>query len=395
MRVLMVHNRYLLRGGEDESTDAEAALLETGGVEVDRLILDNKHIDGSRPLRNGLRTIWSGPTYANVRERIGFVQPDIVHIQNFFPLVSPSAHWAAQAEGIPVVQALRNYRLYCLNGWVFRDGQGCELCHGKLPWRGVVHACYRDSRLGSSAVAAMLIAHRVARTWHTKVDLFIAPSEHARRKLAGSVPVDRVAIKPNFVPDRGMGTGRGGFALFAGRLSPEKGVATLLRAWRDGAGQLPELRIAGDGPLARTVAEAATQVPGVTYLGRKSLDEVLDLMAEAGVLVYPSEWPETFGRSVVEALSVGTPVLCSTGGAHSELVSDGIDGALFAPGDADGLRAAVTQLMADRQRHGAMREAARRTYLGAYTPARNLEALLRLYTRAREEHARRAQPSHR
>jgi glycosyltransferase involved in cell wall biosynthesis len=118
-------------------------------------------------------------------------------------------------------------------------------------------------------------------------------------------------------------------------------------------------------------------------------------MAEAGLLVYPSEWPETFGRSVVEALSVGTPVLCSTGGAHSELVTGGIDGALFAPGDADGLRAAVMQLTRERNRYGAMREAARRTYLGAYTPARNLEALLRLYTRAREEHARRTQPSHR
>ena len=392
----MIHNRYLLRGGEDELADAEAALLETGGIEVDRLILDNKHIDGSKPLRNGLRTIWSGPTYAIVRKRIAFVRPDIVHIQNFFPLVSPSAHWAAQAEGIPVVQALRNYRLYCLNGWVFRDGQACELCHGKLPWRGVAHACYRDSRLGSSAVAAMLIAHRVARTWHRKVDLFIAPSEHARRKLAGSVPLDRVAVKPNFVPDRGIGyRPRWLRALRRPAVAGEgrrDAAAGMVRRGGAAARAQDRRRRAARPRRSRRPRPRCRVSP---YLGRKSLHEVLDLMAEAGLLVYPSEWPETFGRSVVEALSVGTPVLCSKGGAHSELVTDGVDGALFAPGDAAGLRAAVIQLTADRHRYMAMREAARRTYLGAYTPARNLEALLRLYTRAREEHARRAQPSHR
>ena len=181
-----------------------------------------------------------------------------------FRSISPAAHHAAKAEGVPLVQSVRNYRLICPAATLFRDGGVCEDCLGRTaPWPGVLHGCYRESRSASAAVAAMIVAHRMLRTWQRKVDAFVALSRFARDKLIeGGLPADRIAIKPNFVDDEpGQGRGPGDYALYVGRLAPEKGLMTLLQAWQRLERPFP-LKIVGTGPIASLVEGEPPHRPG-------------------------------------------------------------------------------------------------------------------------------------
>jgi glycosyltransferase involved in cell wall biosynthesis len=263
MRVLMVHCRYQIRGGEDECFEAEQRLLRAAGVEVEVYEDDNRRIDELGGLRTALDTVWSQRSYAAIRERLRQKPCDLVHVHNFFPLISPAVYHAAQAEGCAVVQTLHNYRLSCPSGIFYRDGQVCEDCLGKpVAWPAVVHGCYRGSRAGSAAIATMLAGHRLLGTFARQVDLYVALNEFMRRKaIAGGLAPERVVIKPNFVdPDPGIGDGEGGFALFVARLNPEKGVPQLLAAWQRLGARIP-LKIVGDGPLTPMVQEAAASTP--------------------------------------------------------------------------------------------------------------------------------------
>lgn len=264
MRILMAHCRYQIRGGEDECYEAEQRLLRAAGVEVDTYEDDNRRIEQLGPLRAACDTVWSTSAYRAIRARLHEKHYDIVHVHNFFPLISPAVYYAAQAEGCSVVQTLHNYRLSCPAAIFYRDGRVCEDCLGKaIPWPGVLHGCYRGSRAGTATIAAMLGVHRLLGTWQRKVDLYIALNEFMRRKaIAGGLPAERIVVKPNFVgSDPGAGEGQGGFALFTARLNPEKGVAELLAAWRRLGRRIP-LKIMGDGPLTEMVKEAAATTPG-------------------------------------------------------------------------------------------------------------------------------------
>jgi glycosyltransferase involved in cell wall biosynthesis len=285
-----------------------------------------------------------------------------------------------------VIQTLHNYRLLCPSAIFFRDGHACENCLGKLiPWPGVLHRCYRDSRAATGAVAAMLVVHRLLRTWERTVDIFIALTEFARQKfIQGGLPADRVVVKPNFVyPDPGPGAHDGGYALFAGRLSPEKGVRTLLAAWERLGPGIP-LKIAGDGPLAREVARACERHPQIEWLGAQPLERVYALMGAAALVIAPSEWYETFGRVVVEAYAKGTPVIASDLGALAELVEDGRTGLRFRPGNPEDLAAKVAWAWRHPRELAAMGREARREYELKYTAERNYELLMEIYRLAIE-----------
>lgn len=386
MKVLLCHNHYQQPGGEDESFAAEAWLLEARGHQVLRFTVHNREIDEMGRLDVARRTIWNDRTHGELTTIIARERPDIMHCTNTFPLISPAAYYAARAGGVPVVQSLRNYRMLCLNAFFLRDGRVCEDCLGKsTAWPGVAHACYRGSRAGSAVVATMLATHRLAGTWRSAVDQYFAVSQFTRDKFVeAGWPADRLMVKPNFVhPDPGAGPGSGSYAVFVGRLSPEKGIETLLDAWRGLEGTVP-LKIVGDGPLADRVQAAAAGDHSIQWLGRRPTAEVLSIVGDASLLVMPSIWYETFGRTIIEAFAKGTPVVASRLGAMSELVADGRTGRLFEPGNASDLVEKVRSLVDDPQRLAGMRLAARVEYLAGYTADRNYDLLTDIYRRAQQ-----------
>jgi glycosyltransferase involved in cell wall biosynthesis len=383
MHILMVHNHYQLRGGEDESYQSEVRVLREAGHHVVAYTEHNDRVKVLGNVRTAIRTVWAAESYQRLRDILSTSKPDLLHVQNFFPLISPSVYYAARTVGLPVIQTLRNYRLVCPNALLFRDGQVCEECIGKtLTWPGVQHACYRHSRGATATVAAMIATHRLASTWTEMVDLYVALTDFARGKfIEGGLPAEKIVVKPNFVhPDPGEGEHGGGYALFVGRLSSEKGTSTLLKAWQRLGGSVP-LRIVGDGPLREQVQLAAETTPGVEYLGRRSVDEVYALMADARVLIVPSEWYETFGRVAVEAFAKGTPVIATNIGAIAELIDHGRTGLLFTPGSAESLIEAVEWAWLHTHELACMGQEARREYEAKYTASCNYRILMEIYER--------------
>ena len=387
MRILMLHNRYLFPGGEEQATTADVALLRKCGHEVELLEQDNREIERIGKMRTGLRTVWSGESYRQIRKKLEAERFDIVHVQNFFPLWSPSVYYAAAHAGVPVVQTLHNYRLMCVNSLFYRDNHVCTDCLGRVfPWPGIVHACYRDSRVGSATVASMIGIHRLLKTWKTKVQRYIAVSEFAREKyIAGGLSPEKLVVRPNFLDPAPLpGGGGGGYALYVGRLSPEKGIATMLRAWQSADDPLP-LKVVGDGPMAQEVIAAAQAGSAIEYLGFLGSDEVLKLMRSAEFLVFPSECYETMGRTIIEAFAVGTPVLTSALGERAVLVVRGETGLHFPAGDFVALRRQIEWCSQNLQQVRSMRKAARVVFERKFTGAKSVELLLEIYGSARSE----------
>lgn len=384
MRILMVHNSYLAPGGEDESTEAEELLLRSHGHEVDSFRESNRTIERNGALRTAARAIWSSSSYQRVQASLKQKKYDVMHVQNFFPLLSPSIYYAAKKEGVSVVQTLRNYRLLCPKANLFRDGKSCEDCVGKtIAWPSITHACYRGSRAGTVAVAAMLATHHFLRTWSREVDVFIALTEFSRRKfLEGGLPERKLIVKPNFVyPDVCAGGGAGKYFIFVGRLAPEKGIVTLLKAW-ELVSKNVVLKVVGDGPLEAQVKEAASRLHNVQWLGRRRKEEVYSLVSDAACLVFPSEWYEGMPRTIIESLAVGTPILAANIGAMNEMIRHNETGVLFKAGDSRELYLAARSLSEDTYLIRAMRRHARSDFEAKYTAERNLPLLLNVYEQA-------------
>jgi len=384
MNILVAHNFYKQAGGEDQCMAAEVAMLRAHGHQVTKYCISNDSIDAMGRLELASRTIWSGPAFCELRQLFRTHRPQIAHFHNTFPLISPAAYYAARAENVCVVQTLHNFRLCCVNALLFRDGEVCEDCLGKaIPWHGIVHKCYRGSRAASAATATMIAAHRVLGTWRHAVDVYIALSESSRRKFAdGGLPADKIVVKSNFAyPDPGPGAGRGGYAIYVGRLGAEKGLETLLKAWRHPEG-IPPLKIVGDGPMAAAVREAAAQNTAIQWLRGVSHETVYELIGEAAFLVLPSQCFENFPRVAIEAFARGTPVIASRLGAMAEIVDDGCTGLHFKPGDPEDLAAKVRDILADPLRLTGMRQAARQTFDQNFTADANHKVLMAIYERA-------------
>jgi len=374
MKILALHNRYLVSGGEDQSHIIEMSLLKEQGHQVDEYLVDNISIAKKSLLKISLDTIWSQDSYIKVKKLFVENRYDLVVVQNFFPLLSPSIHYAAKSEKVPVIQFLRNYRQFCLNGMALRDSRPCEVCLGRLiPWPGVYHACYRNSRMASLVVALMLIVHRILKTWHRKVDIFVVLTEFAKKmNVQAGLPKERIFIKPNFIyPDPGVGHGTGNYVLFVGRLSEEKGIHSLLEAWKI-LGDSVKLKIVGDGPLQKIVEDAICSNVAVEYLGRQSQGEIVDLMKNAMFLIFPSLCYEGMPRIILEAFAVGTPVLASEIGAAREMIDPGKTGQFFRVGDPLDLVKQVKYLISDVELRKKMRWRSRNEYEAKYTIEKNL-----------------------
>ncbi len=385
MKVLLVHNFYQQPGGEDQVFADEGNLLESKGHEVLRFTIHNDSINEMGAVALAARTVWNRDSARKLTDLLGSERPEVVHFHNTFPLVSPSAYYAARRSGAAVVQGIANYRLICPGSLLLREGRVCEDCIGKrLAWPGVKHACYRNNRRATGVIAGMLAFHRLIGTWTRAIDVYIALTRFMRGKLIeGGLPESKILVKGNFVrPDPGIGTGAGGHCLFVGRLSVEKGISSLLKAWDILGETAPALHILGDGPEADSVKAAAAANPRIRWMGRKPMAEVLEAMGNATLLMFPSEWYEGQPKVILESFAKGTPVLASRRGSMQELIEDGVNGMLFEPGNPEELAAKVRQMTADSTNLATLRSGARRTYEQKYTPETNYSELMNVYAHA-------------
>ena len=383
MNILVVHNRYHYRGGEDTVVDAEVALLRRHGHQVMLYTRDNRELASMTARDAAASVLWSRQTVNDMGRLKREFCPDLVHAHNTFPLISPSLYAAARRLAIPVVQTLHNFRLLCPQAMLLRNGAACEECIGHLPWRAVVHRCYRDSLSQSAITATMILLHRLRGTWRKEVERYIVLNQLCRDKFVeGGLPFDRMRIKPNFVhvneaPD--WRNRRGG--LFIGRLSAEKGLHTLAAA----LGQLPSVQIDvyGKGPLQSLVEGT----PGLRYRGFHESPVLQARLREAAYLVMPSTGVESFGLVAIEAFACGTPVIASRHGGMKEIVVQGKTGLLVPTGDPHALARAIAYAHSHPAQMLAMGRAAREAYLERYTPEINYEQMIRIYQEALASHA--------
>jgi glycosyltransferase involved in cell wall biosynthesis len=388
MRILLVHNFYREPGGEDVVFAHERKLLERNGHEVITYTRSNDEANNSSLLDrlHLLKTVVSAhDSKKEITQVIHDKRPDLAHIHNTFMMVSPSIYKACSDAQIPTVHTVHNYRMLCPATYLFRDGKVCEECITDGLLSGVRHGCYRESRVNTAAVAVMLKVHRVAGTWATKVNAFISLTEFAKQKLiANGLPAERIHVKSNFVDqDPGQRDGTGEYALFVGRLSPEKGVDTLLKAWALLKSPIP-LKIVGDGP-ERAQLEAQSQQLGntnVDFLGRLDQDQIKGVMKKSRFLVLPSLWYEGFPMVIAESFACGVPVLGSRLGAMQEVISDGHSGLHFTAGSADDLAQKAGWAWEHADEMVAMGRNARSEYEAKYRPEGNYAALMTIYQKA-------------
>jgi len=402
--VLAVHNRYRQSGGEDISTEAEGRLLNAHGNRVIEYVRHNEEIP-----RSGLwekvtlapRTVWAWDSCREIKALLRSEKPEVAHFHNTLPLISPAAYYACREAGVPVVQTLHNYRLLCPAATFRQNGRICEKCVTGGLFNGVLYGCYRGSRAATATTALMLGTHRWLGTWNNMVDCYIALTEFSRGKfIEGGLPAEKIVVRPNFVsPDPLEGCSgdvpiaesrheiggqrpplQKGYALYVGRLSYEKGVRTLIRAWQRTSAPL---RVVGDGPLRQELEAFAAShgLSSVAFRGHLTPDHLTPIMRGARFLVFPSEWYETFGRVAIEAFACRVPVIASRLGAMQEIVADGRTGLHFTPGDADDLAAKVEWAWTHPEEMQAMGRAARAEYEAKYTAERNYDMLMGIYQR--------------
>jgi glycosyltransferase involved in cell wall biosynthesis len=379
MRILVLHCRYAsgVVSGENRVVEDERRVLFEGGHEVDVWSPDPTIDDLSTRLRAGVDAVWSARADRVVEQRLAQVRPDVVHLHNLYPWISPSVIRTISRAAVPMIMTLHNYRLICLPATLVRGGKICEACVGHVPWRGVVHRCYRNSLPGSATLTASLTLHRQIQTFD-RVGLFLAVSEFVRRKHVGAgMSEERIKTKPHFAWPTERREGAGEYFLYVGRLSPEKGVSSLVRAWKSEFGRL---LIVGDGPQREHLRRLATSA-GISFLGPAEPDKVAALVSRARAIVVPSSCYEGAGRTVIEAYAAGVPVIASDLGGLPEVVRHGRSGVLVRHDDLAAWRRAFQQLGDDSesQRLGG---GAHDLWSSEFTPARGLRNLEAAYERA-------------
>jgi glycosyltransferase involved in cell wall biosynthesis len=385
MKIILAHNLYQQPGGEDVVVRQEAAMLRDAGHQVvlyERSNLETERFSGVKQLALFAHTTWSPDTRREFEALLVRERPDVVHVHNTFVMISPSIYGACKTTGVPVVQTLHNYRLFCPAHTFLRNGVPCEDCVTGSLLSSVRHRCYRDSAAASAAAATMLAVNRLRGTYRNDIDRYIALTEFARDKFVScGLPAAKVVVKPNFIhPDPGERASIGNWAVFMGRLAPEKGMATALRAWKLLSPEM-ELKVIGDGPELENLRQYASQLElsNVTFLGRLSRQQAFEYLAGARFLLFPSEWYESFPMTILEAYAHGVPVVASRMGVVPEIVKDQQTGLLFEPRDAESLAGVVKGLWHDLGAIGRLGQNARREYKTRYTAEENLRQLMTIY----------------
>ena len=382
MKILQIHNEYQIPGGEEAVLEAEKSVLEGSGHEVQQWIAkssDIQELSAAQKLQASVSSVWSRSSYTQIKKFLKENKPDIAHVHNTVPLISPSVYAACRSENIPVVQTLHNFKLVCPGSNLYRNNQICEQCIGKsFTYPALIHGCYRRDHLSTAFLVSNLTFNRMRGTYAKEVDTYIALTEFARQKFReAGLPSEKLVVKPNFVTAQiAQGSHQGNYALFVGRLIAQKGVETLLQAWSAIAEDIP-LKVAGTGYLSDYVQ---TNLPkNVEYLGQIPRPDVISLMQNATLLIFPSEWYEGFPMTIVEAFATGLPVIASNLGGMAEIVQPGYSGWHFTPGNPEDLANVVQQAWRNLPEVKRRGELARTQYEELYSPEKNCQMLLNIY----------------
>jgi glycosyltransferase involved in cell wall biosynthesis len=383
LSVLVIHNQYQQPGGEDVVVRAEVDLLRQAGHRVRQFTPNNATLASCTPLAKAalfVTTTWNRTAYSTIRGLIEEERPDVVHCHNLLPQISPAAYYACKSAGVPVVQTLHNYRLFCPAGTFFHNGQVCEDCARSLAC-AMKRGCYRNSRLQTATVATMLAFHRLRDTWISSVDAYIALTPFSHRLFVTlGLPDKKVHVKPNFLArDPGRRTAPGSFALFVGRLSPEKGVLEMLQEWLC----LPHIPLVmvGDGPLHEEASHMVRHSGGthIKLLGHLSAKDTQAQMKHARFLVFPSRWYEPFGMALIEAAAAGVPAIAGRIAGVPELVIENKTGLLFDLQTPDDLAEKANWAWTHPAEMDAMGIRARQLYEQNFTAETNYESLVNIY----------------
>lgn len=385
MKILLVHNFYQSSApsGEDAAFRAEVELLKQHGVKV---LMFEKHNDNAKPgIDAAVNMIWSRQTYRELSAIVYKEKPDVAHFHNIWYLISPSAYYACKDAGVPVVQTLHNFRIFCANGLLMRNGHICEKCVGRSPWNSVFYGCYRSSRLYSIPVAFTEWVHRVKETWANTIDAYITLTEFGKLKfIEAGLPTNKLFVKPNFLlnPPKPSYV-KSDYVVFMGRLSEEKGIVTLINAARTLLDQSLSIKVIGTGPLHEEYATTikTAHLTNIELLGRKSSGDCFNLLLGAKMLIMPSISYETFGLTIVEAFACGKPVIASNHGAMAAIVEHGKTGLLFEPGNAEDLASKIRWMVGNPDACIEMGKNARAEFEAKYTAEKNFEILMDIYRR--------------
>jgi len=385
MKILIVHNHYLQKGGEDSVAQSEFNLLKAYGHDVRLYERSNKEIENSslfEKLRYLFEMRWSRRSYNDIRKILKSFRPDVVHFHNIFVVLTPSVFSACKDEGIPIVVSLHNFRLICPNGLFLRNNRLCEECAKKKSfWSSIFYGCYRKSRLATAVLADSLQYHWKRNTWIDMIDAYIMATDFGRQKYINfGIPKDKIMLKPNIsYPNLFEQQKEEGYALYVGRLSKEKGVEVLLKAWKQIQGY--QLKIMGDGPLSSDLKSYADKhnITNVEFLGFVTSEEYLKYMQGASFLIIPSVCYENFPCVVSEALACGIPILASDLGGMPEIIKDQKTGILFKPGNIDDLVEKINSVIHSKEYLCEMRLNVLKEYEKKYSPEENHKILMTVY----------------
>ncbi len=389
MRILLVHNYLRPPSGENTVFEQETELLRSKGHEVITYARHNDEIGDMKSSSKALipfHAAWSSEAYSAISQLVRQQRPDIAHFHNVFPLISPAAYLACAKEGLPVVQTLHNYRIVCPGALLFRNNRVCKECSGMGFLPGIKHGCYRDSRIQTAGMAAIIYFHLLIGTWRKYVDLYIALSDFALSKYRElGFPSDSFSVKTNFLQNPVKPSYADmGYGLYIGRIGEEKGIAVLLSALRN----CPEIpfKVIGNGPiqdfLQRKIGEYGLR--NVEYLGALDHNQCMDCLKKARFLVLPSQCYEGVPMVLLEAMSAGKPAIVSDVGVLPLMIRDGYNGFVFSAGSVEGFAEKMKLINGNPGEAVIMGKNARATFEEKYTSEINYEIVMKIYQKAIE-----------
>ncbi len=389
MRVLFIHTAYKFRGGEDTVVEEEIDLLRSHAVTVDLVSFSNE----GNVAANLLQLPFNIQSYKKTIRKINEFRPDVVHIHNLHFAGSASIIYAIKKCKVPFVMTVHNYRLLCPSATLFYNGSiFTDSLNNSFPWKAVKLGVYKNSKLVTFWSALSVYLHRTIGTWK-QCDKLVVLQEHSQKlflKSSLGFTNEQVVIKPNFCrPLLSKANHEGNYFLYVGRLSDEKGIGVLLKAFSTSS--LP-LIIAGDGPLKAQVEVAALNHKNITYVGKLDKEAIADLMAHSTALIFPSVWFEGMPLTIIEAFACGTPVIASNLGAMLSMITNSFNGLHFKAGDAEDLLNTINywHTLSGKQKNEFSSNALK-TYKENFTPEQNFEIISKIYASVMQHKAQQTQ----